>query len=111
MVSETEVIEAISKLGTTTTEIRNFLVVRGIKGYRNNPEACPLAVYLRRTFPGESLINVGGNSTIVVNGVELPLDSLLTCFISNIDQGIYPELCFDARDDDDEDEPYNANSL
>lgn len=78
----------------TAEQIRDFLVVEGIKATRGNPYSCAIAEYVYRG--SEVPVRVSGvftSSTSVLGFVTLGTHTDAMCeFIGNFDQNYYPEL-------------------
>lgn len=87
---ESEVLDALSRLGTTPDEIAETLHVKGIKGYKGQAYSCPLANYFKSTFPEAHCVSVG--SRICIDEQGLPHPSHVRAFIEYFDKGSFPQL-------------------
>jgi hypothetical protein len=87
----------LDELGSWPPDIYKSLKERGIKGVKNSPCNCPIAVYLRPfTDPlpvevHETFFRVGG-LTGFGTFIKKFLPFGFTEFIRNLDDGLYPEL-------------------
>jgi len=80
-------------------EISNWLCANEIKGMRYSFSNCPVANWIRKEFSlsdsDRSLVVHSRNVLIGTEGrrtVSIDVPSNLTKFISNFDNGVYPEL-------------------
>lgn len=86
----TEIHECLEKLGKTADEVHTSLLVMGIRGRRLRSCHCPLANYIK------SITNESGVSVspwrYEVNHVYTVMPKGCTEFVSNFDDGFYPDL-------------------
>lgn len=93
--SPSDPLEALSWLGDSVEEIAEGLRARGIKGKHKDPEACPLASYLKLWWE-----HVGVGRTIChadnwPNGELCPtrdLPLVFGQFVARFDGGAFPDL-------------------
>lgn len=82
---------ALAVLGRTSTEIAKSLGRRRIKGEQQHRKNCPLAVYLKRCFPGQP-VSVDGSATVGDKQIDHSLTRGQLNFVIDFDGGSYPGL-------------------
>lgn len=83
----------------TADEIRDFLVIEGVKAHRETSTSCALALYMRRS---ELTVHVFGDTTNVMvigcdawgnpDWVKQENTTAMEQFVHRFDNGQYPEL-------------------
>ncbi len=63
-----EVHTALGNLGSTSQEIAQTLIAKGVKGKRQNSHKCPIAQYLRMQFPEVEWFSVSGPAVHIKAG-------------------------------------------
>ena len=95
--------EAVATLPKSLTEIVKFLKARHIKGEREVPTFCPIAVYLsKKTKKNVSVFGDEDEEDIeAVNGeterVKAPAS--IRHFVAEFDDGKYPELDWNPKEE------------
>lgn len=85
----TDKVQELGKL--TADEIAGLLKEQGIKGWRNDPDDCPLAVYSGFTITRRCYMDEEEN--------EYPAPRSVLEFINKFDDNQYPELISDFDDE------------
>lgn len=86
---------ALDMLGDTADDVADVLSAGGWTGLRNDPCACPVAVYLRAVLPQTAAVAVSVNGISVTTDDERMHDSTPPGpaeFIARFDDGDYDEL-------------------
>lgn len=95
---------ALKRLGVTTTDIRQSLLARGVRGRPSSAQFCPLANYLREELPDVYRIRVGSQAAECSLGpnaarTEVPLDPHQSAFVNDFDHRSRTDEYRDLRED------------
>lgn len=86
----TDLAEVLSTLPDRADAIAALLLDNGCLGRRNDPESCPLAVYLK--LRGVANPTVARRHASADDGERVDLPNAAVFFVSMFDFGVYPEL-------------------
>lgn len=107
-----EIIADLSAKGDCNA-IAAYLERIGITGNTSEEYTCPIANYLKSQLASAYSISVSGDEIVIHNGRDGAEDESITPpanikeFITNFDNGEYPELQTMDDDDEDEDDDYD----
>lgn len=106
--TEDGVREALRALGDGSEDVAGRLEQLGIKGFRDDDCSCPVANYLRKTFPDIETVWVLRDNVFIEAyqtdefgfGLPVKFDTSnpdpVSAFVGDFDAGIYPELIEEA---------------
>lgn len=93
---------ALDVLGDTADDVADVLTAGGWKGLRNDPSACPVAVYLKAVVPNVAVATVSVNGTTLITTDEhtthMPTPHGPAEFVAAFDNGEYDELAVSVSD-------------
>lgn len=100
----TPVLDALSALGATPSQVVDTLLEKGIAGVPGSPTGCPVAIYLNHVFPGTQF-EVSGLAVYDTNSLHedwipgftpefeaVSTPPAIEMFIAAFDKGYVPEL-------------------
>lgn len=105
---ESSLEKEMQRMGDDADSVADYLIERGVEGYRYHPESCPVALWL-----GEASDDLGDSKVLSVDkervrvrtpGGDLTLapTPAVSEFVRAFDEGDFPEL--DAEDEEDLDD-------
>lgn len=75
----------------STKQLREFLQKEKAQGDTGDGEYCVVANYLREEL-GDCVDITVDNDNIIVDEIEIPCSKVVSKFVTNFDNGKYPEL-------------------
>lgn len=98
-ITKKEILAELRKLGKTSAEVAKALARRKIKGETCEPDSCPIAHYLMKTFKKKKIESVSANPDKLDlsynnhNGfVDIKTPRPVSKFIEEFDVGQHPKL-------------------